>query len=386
MPSRRAFLISSSLASCAIQAQEKPKNEPARPDQTAQPGSDIFEAAFRGDVKRATELAEQNPAIARLRSADGRTPLHYAAAGGQPDMIMFLTTKGADLSAGPESPLLVAVGHADHAVASEMAQDLLMNASDPNARRKDDKSAPEIAREHGYDDIVAMLIHRGAEFQGKSDVERVYYGRRYSYDAQGNPYKPQDIAGLPQDFINDFVRLSHFDVERVKHLYKLAPGLLAARATWDELPIEAAAHMGIVPLAEFFADQGSPVSTCTAAVLGLRNRVEALVKADPNCLRERGAHDIPLLAYTAWGKERLDVAEFLLNSGVDLRTRGLGLTTLHVAAMKGHVELAKLLLDRGANVNEPSRQKNGNMTPLAMAVRAKQEKMQQFLKARGGRA
>ena len=385
MPIRRRFLISSSLASCAIYAQEKPKIAPARPDPGTNSRSDIFEAAFRGDMKRATELAEQNPAIAKLRSPDGRLPLHYAAAGGQPDMIMFLTTKGADLSAGPESPLLAAVGHPDHANASEMAQTLLMNASDPNARRKDGKSALDIARDRGYDDIAAMLIHRGAEFHGKSDVELVYFSCRYSYDAQGNPYKPQDITGLPQDFINECVRLSHFDVERVKHLYKLAPGLLAARATWDELPIEAAAHMGLVPLAEFLADQGSPVSTCTAAVLGSRNRVEALVKADRNCLRERGAHDIPLLSYTAWGKERLDIAELLLNSGADLKARGLGLTTLHITAMKGHIELAKLLLDRGADVNEPSRQKNGNVTPLAMAVRAKQEKMQQFLKERGGR-
>jgi ankyrin repeat protein len=385
MPSRRIFLISSSLAFCAVQAQEKPKNETGRPDPATDSRSDIFEAAFRGDMKRATELAEQNPAIAKLRSPDGRLPLHYAAAGGHADMIMFLTTKGADLSAGPESPLLVAIDHADHALAFEMAQTLLMNASDPNARRKDGKSATDVARDRGYDDILALLIHRGAAFQGKLDVERVYFGRRYSYDVQGNPYKPQDITGLPQDFINECVRLSHIDVERVKHLYKLAPSLLAARATWDELPIEAAAHMGLVPLAEFLADQGSPVSTCTASVLGLKNRVEALVKADPNCLRERGAHDIPLLSYTAWGKERLDIAELLLNSGADLKARGLGLTTLHITAMKGHIELARLLLDRGADVNEPSRQKNGNVTPLAMAVRAKQEKMQQFLKARGGR-
>ena len=109
--------------------------------------------------------------------------------------------------------------------------------------------------------------------------------------------------------------------------------------------------MGLVPLAEFLAEQGSPVSTCTAAVLGLKNRVEALVKADGNCLRERGAHDIPLLAYTAWGKEQLDIAEFLLNSGADLKARGLGLTTLHIVAMRGHIELAKLLLDHGADVN-----------------------------------
>jgi ankyrin repeat protein len=181
------------------------------------------------------------------------------------------------------------------------------------------------------------------------------------------------------------VRLSHIDVERVKHLYKLAPGLLAARATWDELAIEAAAHMGLVPLAEFLAEQGSPVSTCTAAVLGLRTRVEALIKNDPNCMRERGAHDIPLLFYTAWGKERLDIAEYLLNSGADLKARALGLTAMHVVAMRGHIELAKLLLDRGADVNEPSKQKTGNVTPLMMAINAKQEKMQQFLTERGGR-
>jgi len=386
MPSRRTFLISSSLASCAVQAQERPKIEPSRPDPGTDSRSDIFDAAFRGDIKRATVLFEQNPAIARLRSPDGQLALHYAAAGGQPDMIMFLTTKGADLSAGPESPLLAAIDHADHALAYEMAQTLLMNASDANARRKDGKTALALARDRGYDDIVALLVHRGAEPQGTPAVERVYFGRRYSYDAQGNPFKAQDITGLPQDFINECVRLSHIDVEKVKHLYKLAPGLLAARATWDELPIEAAAHMGLVPLAEFLAEQGSPVSTCTAAVLGLKNRVEALVKADANCLRERGAHDIPLLAYTAWGKEQLDIAEFLLNSGIDLKLRGLGLTTLHIVAMRGHVELAKLLLDRGADVNEPSRQKNGIVTPLAMAMRAKQEKMQLFLKERGGRS
>ena len=386
MPSRRTFLISASLAPCALQGQETARPEPARLEHASDSKTDIFEAAFQGDIKRATALFDENPAIARLRSADGRTPLHYAAAGGHSDMIMFLTTKGADLSAGPESPLLTAIDHPDHTMASEAAQTLLMNASDPSARRKDGKSALDIARDRGYDDIAAMLIHRGAEFHGKSSVEVAYYGRRYSYDAQGKPYTSQDISGLPQDFINEFVRLSHLDIERVKHLYKLAPGLLAARATWDELAIEAAAHMGLVPLAQFLADQGSPVSTCTAAVLGLTNRVEALVKADANCLRERGAHDIPLLSYTAWGKERLDVAEFLLNSGADLRASGLGMTTLHIAAMKGHIELAKLLLDHGADVNEPSRQKNGIVTPLAMAVRAKQEKMQQFLKERGGRA
>jgi hypothetical protein len=117
------------------------------------------------------------------------------------------------------------------------------------------------------------------------------------------PRNQRDLTAirLPQEFINEVARLSHFDSERVKHLMKIAPGLIGARATWDESGIEAAAHMGLVPLARHFADHGAPVSTCTATLLGLRDRVESLVKSDAACVRERGAHDIALLAYTAFG-------------------------------------------------------------------------------------
>ncbi len=166
------------------------------------------------------------------------------------------------------------------AVAFEMAQALLMNASDPNAKRRDGRPAIELAAERGYKDVVELLAHRGAT---GSDVEteRVYFGKRYSFDAAGRPYRPEDSDGLPQDFINEFARLSHFDANRVKHLAKLAPALVHARATWDETGIEAAAHMGLFDLARFLADQGAAVSTCTAAVLGLKDRVKSLVGSDP---------------------------------------------------------------------------------------------------------
>ena len=135
-------------------------------------------------------------------------------------------------------------------------------------------------------------------------------------------------------------------------------------------------------MAEFLAYLGSPVSACTASMLGLADNVKSIVKADTNCLRERGAHDLPLLAYTAFGKERVDIAALLLDAGADIHTRGFGQTVLHFAASKGHIDLAKLLLERGADVNATS--KGG--TPLAAARRSKMEKMAQFLSEHGGRA
>ncbi|HLJ51440.1 MAG TPA: ankyrin repeat domain-containing protein [Bryobacteraceae bacterium] len=371
MSNRRRFLAAAGLTPAALAVGQNVKADPA---------PDPFQLAYKGDIPGETELARLNPAFAKLRSPEGKTPLHYAVEGGHVDMVFFLTIQGADLSAGPESPLLAAVDYPDAKAALAMSQALLGNASDPNARRADGRTAIELASARGYTDIVELLAHRGATgpLADAVKTERVYFGQRFSFDANGRPYKAEDIDGLPQSFINEFVRLSHADVDRVKHLARIAPGLVHGRATWDESGIEAAAHMGLAPLARHLADLGAPVSICTATLLGLRDRVESLVKSDPNCVRERGAHDIALLAYTAYSDQRVEIADFLLRSGAGVNAKGLGITALHLAARKGYLELADVLLSHGAEVNGPS------PTPLAVAVKAKNDKMADFLKSRGG--
>jgi ankyrin repeat protein len=163
--------------------------------------------------------------------------------------------------------------------------------------------------------------------------------------------------------------------------------LLATRATWDEIAIEAAAHMGLVSLAEFLADAGSPVSTCTAVLLGLSEMTRKMIDGDRNRLRERGAHDFPLLGYTAYGKERAEIAAFLLKSGLDVNVSGFGGTTLHIAASKGYLDLAAVLLDHGADVNAAIESHKGTgPTPLAVALKQKQAKMADYLASRGGRS
>jgi ankyrin repeat protein len=358
MNNRRTFLAITGLAPLALAGGDKPM--------------DIFEAAASGNVDRINELAKINPAVAKLRSAEGKTALHYATEAGQPAVLMPLQMLGADLNAGPETPLIAAVAYPDHAKAMEMSQTLLINGADPNARRRDGGSAIELAEERGYKDVVALLRHRADE---------VYFGKRYAFDAEGRTYVRPDLDGLPQDFINDFARLAHFDVERVKKMVKLSPALVHGRATWDESGIEAAAHMGLYDLARHIADHGAAVSTCTATLLGLGDRVQALVGSDSACLRERGAHDIPLMAYTAYGREQASIAEFLLKAGARVDDRALGVTTLHLAAKQGYVELAEVLIVHGADVNAVGR----GVTPLAMAVQAKRDRVAELLRARGGR-
>jgi hypothetical protein len=152
------------------------------------------------------------------------------------------------------------------------------------------------------------------------------------------------------------------------------------------LAIEAAAHMGLAPLAQYLAAEGSPVSICTATLLGLQDRVAALIKSDANCVRERGAHDIALIAYSAYAEQRPEIADLLLRSGASVEAKSLGLSALHLAAGKGYVELAGVLLNHGADVNAIAMSRGQEVTPLAMAISGKREKVADLLKSRGGRS
>jgi ankyrin repeat protein len=361
---RRTFFFASSGAA-ALCAQTV---QPAKPD--------IFQAVAAGDLKLMGEILETNPELIRTRSADGRTPLYIAAATGTFEMVTRLVTRGADLSAGPESPLLAAIDRADHEVAFTIAQFLLCNNSDPNARTRDGRTALQIARTRGYTDIADYLVHRGARTDAPGKIAVAWYGRRYLQDAHGDFVRRDDLNGLPWTVVNQFSSVAHADFEKVKSLYKEYPALLNTRASWDESAIEAGAHMGRLDIVNFLADAGYNISTCTATVLGREDMVRAAIAADRRVVQERGAHDLPILAYTLYANQQTAIAADLLKAGADATVRAFGQTPLHLAANKGYVEIAALLLDHGADVNA------GPVTPLEVATKKNQSKMVEFLKSR----
>jgi ankyrin repeat protein len=348
--------------------------QPAKPD--------IFQAVAAGDLARATELLDATPELSRSRSAEGLTPLHYATPTGNLEMVTRLVTRGAELSAPPESPLLGAIDLPDHEAATAVAGFLLMNASDPNARKRDGRTALEIATARGHKDIVEMLVHRGARAEDPGKVEVAWYGRRFVEGVQGNPVSRDDLNGLPWTLVNRFASVAHVDFEKVKQLHKEHPGLLNTRASWDEMAIEAASHMGQFAMAEWLAEQGCPVSCCTAVLLGRGDLVKRHLAADRRVVRERGAHDIAILAYTAYAREQTGIAEQLLKAGADIHGRALGVTALHLAAGKGYMDLAALLVERGADIHLAVKSRGAMVTPIDMAVRAKQTAMEQFLRTR----
>ena len=93
----------------------------------------------------------------------------------------------------------------------------------------------------------------------------------------------------------------------------------------------------------------------------------------------------PLMHSLRYTKPRYDIAQMLLDHGVDPNeTNGMGMTTLHIVAGQGTVDAARWLLDRGADIH--SRDREFESTPLAWAARAGRADMVRFLLSRGARA
>jgi ankyrin repeat protein len=166
------------------------------------------------------------------------------------------------------------------------------------------------------------------------------------------------------------------DLEAVRALVEAHPDLLQARRPTGERPIHAAHYSGHLEVRDFLWARGVERDIFVTSELGLLEEVRALLDADPalaHAQRPGGATALHGAVY--WGHP--EVARVLLDRGADpTRPTDSGFTPLHsaVAAPTPYcpgddertvVETVTLLLEAGAEVNARSR---GGLTPLFTAA------------------
>jgi uncharacterized protein len=180
--------------------------------------------------------------------------------------------------------------------------------------------------------------------------------------------------------IREFVIAGHGNLEKVKQMLAETPQLLNASYRWNEndseTAVQAAAQVGSATVAQFLLKQGAPLEICTAAMLGMRDEVEARLNSDPRNANATGAHGIPLLPHAVWSEDprlvRL-VFERGAKSGATL--------ALHNAISRGNHELVEWLVD---NAGPDIRAKNfQGKTPLAVATEHKNDRIVAFLNQHG---
>jgi len=363
---------------------------------------DIYESVAGAKMDRVNELLGRAPGLLNMPNAAGDTPLYVAAICNQAGVVGNTIMYGPEFSVrNPQrknaTPAHLALAEAPPPIAEDMAFAMIGNGLDPNLATTDGDTILHSAARAGDPRVVRLLLQKGgdasarnsadqtaqdvAQAGGKEEaaavlrsaasIPRDYYARRYAYNAKFETLKRDDTEGIPRDFINRSVVVSHFSLERVKKWLELCPSLLNTRASWDELPVEAAAHMGRADIGGLLLDRGASYSICTATVFGSLADVKRMLAEDGQRIHERGAHSFPLLWYTAFGTPKIEAAEYLMGAGADPKEDMRGRTVLHTAATAGHIDLCRLYLEQGLNPLQKGSSFLGTQDAVEAAEQAK---------------
>lgn len=168
------------------------------------------------------------------------------------------------------------------------------------------------------------------------------------------------------------------DHARVEKLLELEPALVGSVDENGLSAVLVALYNNHPEIASILVERGARLDIFAACAAGNLERVCQLVDAQPglaNAVAKDGFQ--PLGLATFFG--HLDVARFLLQRGAEVNSpsdNGLHVMPLHSAAANCHLEIARLLLEEGAMVN--ARQAD-DFTPLHAAAQNGQLEMVKLL-------
>ncbi|XP_051757281.1 ankyrin-2b isoform X5 [Ctenopharyngodon idella] len=306
--------------------------------------------------RRSRERAE------RRRKSDSNTSFLRAARAGNIDKVVEFLKGGVDISTCNQNGL-----NALHLAAKEghveLVQELLERGSLVDSATKKGNTALHIASLAGQGDVVKILVKRGADINAQSQ----------------NGFTPLYMASQE----------NHLDVVR----YLLENGGNQSTATEDGFtPLAIALQQGHNQVVSILLENDTKGKvrlpalhiaarkddTKSAALL-LQNDHNADVQSKMMVNRTTESGFTPLHIAAHYGN--VNVATLLLNRGaaVDFTARN-GITPLHVASKRGNANMVHLLLDRGAQIDAKTRD---GLTPLHCAARSGHDTAVELLLERG---
>jgi uncharacterized protein len=313
----------------------------------ASPATSVVDAAMQGNHDAVRALLKEGADV-NTAQGDGMTALHWAVQKSDFDLTKTLLYAGANVKAttriGGYSPLLIAsrMGNAP------MIDTLIAGGADPNAATANGTTAVMLAAQAGNAAAVGALLDRGANVNARENVKgetalmiAAAYGRADVIRAL--TAKGADVNVTTK--VMDLVAFNKEEQERFAQLQQQQAAQGAGRGGRGGAaePVQGQGRRGFNPNAkpgierqynftELVAYWGGMTALHLAARQGETEAVKALLEA---------------------------------GAPIDQKAIGDGSTPLIVATINGHFDLAKFLVDQGAN---PEAAQHNGVTPLYAAL------------------
>ncbi|PYQ97811.1 MAG: hypothetical protein DMF97_13495, partial [Acidobacteria bacterium] len=312
----------------------------------ASPATSVVDAAMQGNHEAVKALLKDGADV-NTAQGDGMTALHWAVQKGDVDLTKTLLYAGANVKAttriGGYSPLLIASRMGNAA----MIDTLLAGGADPNAATANGTTAVMLAAQAGNAAAVGALLDRGANVNARENVKgetalmiAAAYGR-------ADVIRALTAKGADVNITTKVMDLAAFNKEEQERFAQFqqqqaAQGAGRGRGGAAE-PVQGQGRRGYNPNAkpgierqynftELVAYWGGMTALHLAARQGETEAVKALLEA---------------------------------GAPIDQKAIGDNSTPLIVATINGHFDLAKFLVDQGAN---PDAAQHNGVTPLYAAL------------------
>ena len=347
----------------------------------------INDAVGVGDIESVSAFVEADPKSVNKESSSGRTSAMLAAQCNQIEVLQFLLTHGAELSADNEGK--TALYYAVYLNHRDMAQYLLDIGTDPNApMHQGDRVLHYEAARGDPNAMIAFLVERGADVDVRNDR-----GRTPLFEAVVNCRNEvvETLLKLGADInAEDGERRTALHVAAAASLEPMVTLLLdrgaavAAKAIGGRTPLHDAVRVGSLPVIRLLLDHGASVMDRDwRGVTPLNLAAQLGTMATVRFLLDNGAElDSPSKEWTtalhgAAAQGQLEVIQYLLEKGADVNCANIrGQTPLFLALAHNHYSTAMALIEKGADVNAKTL---AGDTPLFPAAEAPHEKSAELL-------
>lgn len=342
------------------------------------------------------QLLLRKGADVHVQNKKGNTPLHKVGVGGSADIATLLLERGANINFQNkygETALYIAT----YFMNINVVDLLLKKGADVNVPKIYNHTTLHAAVEGGCVDIVKILVKGGAKInrQNKGTVVPLHIAAEKGYkdiveyflkcgveynnpDAIGNTALHHAVLtgntnickillkGGADINIRNMQGHTPLQLATIKEDEDTVQLLLEWRANTNVqdidgyTPLHIAAHLGHEIIANLLLDKGAEVNAqskngdtvLNAAVMGNKKyMIQQLFKAEIRTDYKSDTAVLHLAASKGW----LDIATLLLSKGINVNTRDkYGNTALHKAVQGGQTEMVELLLQNHAHVNTTS--------------------------------